>query len=60
MLIELLVGKDQAKILDLVLPTREIPQDSSPAPPPRRVPSKTEFAFRGSGRRSRLRRRRWR
>jgi len=44
-LIALLVGKDQAKTLDLVLPTREIPQDSSPAPPPRRVPSKTEFVL---------------
>src|SRR5207245_3747775 len=36
-LIALLVGKDPAKILDLVPPTREIPQDSSPGPPPRRV-----------------------
>ena len=44
-LIALLVGKDQAKTLDLVLPTREIPQDSSPAPPPRRVPPKTEFVL---------------
>jgi len=50
LLIELLVEKDQAKILDLVPPRREIPQDSSPAPPPRRGvtadllgPSKTEF-----------------
>jgi transposase len=34
-LIALLVGNDQAKILDLVPPRREIPQDSSPAPPPR-------------------------
>ncbi|HEV2728668.1 MAG TPA: IS66 family transposase [Terriglobales bacterium] len=41
-LIALLVGKDQAKTLDLVLPTRKIPQDSLPAPP-RRVPSKTEL-----------------
>ncbi|PYT76192.1 MAG: IS66 family transposase [Acidobacteria bacterium] len=36
-LIALLVGKDPAKILDLVPPTREIPQDSSPGPPPRKV-----------------------
>src|SRR5205085_6684682 len=36
-LIALLVGKDPAKILDLVPPTREMPQDSSPGPPPRRV-----------------------
>ncbi|HEX2713539.1 MAG TPA: IS66 family transposase, partial [Candidatus Acidoferrales bacterium] len=50
-LIALLVGNDQVKILDLVPPRREIPQDSSPAPPPRggvahRLlgPSKTEFA----------------
>ncbi len=35
-LIALLLRKDQAKILDLP-PTREIPHDSSPAPPPRRV-----------------------
>ncbi len=52
LLIELLVGKDQAKILDLVPPTRETPQDSSPAPPPRAAAahrllslSKTEFAL---------------
>jgi hypothetical protein len=44
-LIALLVGKDQAKTLDLVLPTRKIPQDSSPAPPPRRVPSKSELVL---------------
>ena len=44
-LIALLLGKDQAKILDLGPPTREIPQDSSPAPPPRRVPSETEFVL---------------
>ena len=50
LLIELLVEKDQAKILDLVPPRREIPQDSSPAPPPRKGVaadllgrSKTEF-----------------
>lgn len=43
-LIALLLGKDQAKILDLP-PTREIPQDSSPAPPPRRAPSETEFVL---------------
>jgi transposase len=43
-LIALLLGKDQAKILDLP-PTREIPLDSSPAPPPRRVPSETEFVL---------------
>src|SRR6266571_438366 len=52
LLIELLVGKDQAKILDLVPPTRETPQASSPAPPPRAAAahrllslSKTEFAL---------------
>ena len=51
-LIALLVGNDQGKILDLVPRTREIPQDSSPAPPPRkgvacelRGPSKTEFVL---------------
>lgn len=44
-LIALLVGKDQAKILDLVPPTREIPKDSSPAPPLRRVPWKTELVL---------------
>ena len=40
-LIALLLGKEQGKILDLP-PSRKIPQDSSPAPPPRRVPSETE------------------
>jgi len=51
-LIALLVGNAQAKILDLVPRTRETPQDSSPAPPPRkgvacdlRGPSKTEFVL---------------
>ena len=51
-LIALLVGNDQGKILDLVPRTREIPQDSSPAPPPRkgvacdlRGPSQTEFVL---------------
>jgi len=34
-LIALLVENDRAKILDLVPLTREIPRDSSPAPPPR-------------------------
>jgi transposase len=47
-LIALWVGKDEAKILDLVPPAREIPSESSPAPPPRRGgsdfrPSKTEL-----------------
>ena len=52
LLIDLLVGTDKAKILDLVPPTRETPQDSSPAPPPRAAvahrflaPWKAEFAF---------------
>jgi hypothetical protein len=52
LLIDLLAGNDKPKILDLVPPTRETPQDSSPAPPPRAVvpyrlllPSKAEFAF---------------
>lgn len=45
-LIALLLGKDPAKILDLVPATREIPQDSSPAPPLQRVPSKTELVLR--------------
>ncbi|HEX8766059.1 MAG TPA: IS66 family transposase, partial [Candidatus Acidoferrum sp.] len=40
-LIALLLGKEQGKILDLP-PSRKIPQDSSPAPPPRRVQSETE------------------
>src|SRR6266705_1162274 len=51
-LIALLVGNDQGKILDLVQRTREIPQDSSPAPPPRkgvacdlRGPSQTKFVL---------------
>src|SRR5205807_9356418 len=51
-LIALLVGNDQGKILDLLPRTREIPQDSSPAPPPRkgvscdlRGPSKTELVL---------------
>src|SRR6266699_1617037 len=51
-LIALLVGNDQGKILDLVPRTREIPQDSSPAPPPRkgvacdlRGPSQTKFVL---------------
>lgn len=35
LLIELLVGNEQGKILALVPPTREAPRDSSPAPPPR-------------------------
>jgi transposase len=34
-LVELLCSGDQHKILDLVPPTRELSQDSSPAPPPR-------------------------
>jgi hypothetical protein len=44
-LIALLLGKDQAKILDLGPPIREIPQDSSPAPPLQRVPSKTKLVL---------------
>jgi len=44
-LVELLCSNDSHQILDLVPPTREIPQDSSPAPPSRRVPSKTESVF---------------
>ena len=44
-LIALLLGKDQAKMLGLVPPTRVIPQDSSPAPPLRRVPSKTALVL---------------
>lgn len=43
-LIALLLGKEQGKILDLP-PSRKIPQDSSPAPPPRRVPSETELVL---------------
>ena len=35
LLIELLVGNDPGKILTLVPRTREVTQDSSPAPPPR-------------------------
>lgn len=44
-LIALLLGKDQAKILDLRPPTREISQDSSPAPPLRRVRSENELVL---------------
>lgn len=44
-LIALLLGKEQAKILELGPPSREIPQDSSPAPPPRRVRSETELVL---------------
>jgi len=44
-LIALLLGKDPAKMLGLVPPTRVIPQDSSPAPPLRRVPSKTALVL---------------
>jgi hypothetical protein len=52
LLIALLLGEEQGKILDLVPPTRETPQDSSPAPPSRvaiplllRSLSKARFAF---------------
>ena len=34
-LVELLCGRDKYKILNLVPATRETPQDSRPAPPPR-------------------------
>jgi transposase len=34
-LVELLCARDKYKILDVVPPTRETPQDSLPAPPPR-------------------------
>jgi transposase len=51
-LIALLVERDPDKILDLVPPTGERPEDSSPAPPLRRAvvhrlhsPSKVEFAL---------------
>jgi len=51
-LVELLCGSDPHKILDLVPPTREVPQDSSPAPPPRAAvpdrlpsPSRAEWAI---------------
>lgn len=37
LLVELLVAKDPHKILDVASPTREVSQDSVPAPPPRAV-----------------------